>query len=651
MSEASLFRRDPNPVATTPSVTGGSRANLPSPGRRELAGDPPAAPPGDGRATASADESKWQRMFRLARPHRVRLVGAGVVAVSGAMIGLVFPLGLRALLNSVIRQHDSTRLNEVAAGLLLLLLIRGLLAASSGALLKTTGERIVADLRMLLFAHLHRLSIGYFGAQRIGDLSSRLTSDVTAVRMVATEAVIAALLQTARMAGAVGIMLYLNWRLTFIALATAPLATMVSRLFGTRLRKLSRTVQDGLADTNAIAQESFRAVRVVKAFGCEAFESRRYGSAVDHVYDASRRVVVASAASSATVECLTVFALVGLFWFGGHEVLLGRLSGGDVVAFLFYSQAVSQGVSELTQLYTAVSAAAGASERIFGILDTPPQIDDDPTARPLTECHGNLEFHDVVFGYAPGRPVLKGVTLRVAAGTTVAFVGASGGGKSTLVDLIPRFADPWSGRLAMDGRDIRTVTFTSLRKHIAVVSQDVQLFAGTIRDNIRYGRLNATDAEVAEAADDANVTEFTAILPDGLDTHVGEAGVRLSGGQRQRIAIARAFVRRARVVVFDEATSAVDSLGELVIQGAVERLKQRGHTVILVAHRLSTVRRADEICVMHDGVIVERGTHEQLLMRNGAYARFVAGADTQMPSLLRSVPRRSVGLAAHGEFV
>ncbi len=365
------------------------------------------------------------------------------------------------------------------------------------------------------------------------------------------------------------------------------------------------------------------AVRLVKAFAREPYEVQRYNAAVENLFGEARRRVVISQIFWSVVGTTFMLALVAIFWFGGTEVLAGRLTAGDLVAFIFYAFNIARSVGGLSQLYTVFNSAAGASERIFELLDTTPEVRDAPGATTLPPVRGAVRFEDVSFQYEPGRPVLRGITLSVEPGETVALVGPSGAGKTTLLNLIPRFYDPTAGRLLVDGHDLRAVTLRSLRTQIAVVPQEVHLFGTSIRENIRYGRLDATDAEIEAAARAANAHAFIEALPDGYDTTVGERGLKLSGGQRQRIAIARALLRDARILLLDEATSSLDSASEALVQEALERL-MTDRTTFIIAHRLSTVLHADRIVVLDRGRIVQQGTHAALVAEDGLYRDLAA---------------------------
>ena len=584
------------------------------------------------KASASPDEpalrpqrlwTSLRRIFRLGWPYRYSLAAAVLLTVLGAAVALVVPLGLRELVDAVFQEENRALLDTLTLALIALFLARSAAAFGGKYLLGWTGERVVADLRKKVYRHLHRQSLRFFDDHRTGDLTSRLTNDVGSVRSAVKDALPNLLTQSLSLVGSVALMVVLNWRLSLIIFVIVPAVTGFAVYFGRKIRALARDIQDRLADTTAVAEEALAAIRVVKAFARSDHEARRYDEAVEDLFGTARYRVLVSALFESAVGLLFFGALVAIFWYGGIEVLAGRLTEGDLVAFVFYAFNIARSVGSMSQLYSTFNSAAGATERLFDLLDTDPRLRDAPDAPALPPIEGRVRLEDVTFAYEEGHPVLHDITLDVPAGQTVAFVGPSGAGKSTLMSLLPRFYDPTQGRVTVDGHDLRTVARRSLRTQIASVSQAIHLFNTTIRDNIRYGRLDASDEAVREAARAANAHDFIVGLPHGYDTAVGERGVKLSGGQRQRVAIARALLRDARLLLLDEATSSLDSASEALVQEALERL-MAGRTTFIIAHRLSTVQTADRLFVLDDGRIVQRGTHAELMQKDGLYRRLAS---------------------------
>ncbi len=564
--------------------------------------------------------SEVRRLLTYLRPYKGRMAIAAVALLCGAALGLVFPWIIQSLVDSVLTKKDLGQLNRIALLLVGVFFVRAVFYYFQVYALSFVGERVVVDLRQQLYRHLHSLSLRFFADRRTGELTSRLSADVTLVRTALTNNVATVLSQTVTFAGSLVLMAVLNWRLTLFILVLAPVVAASGALFGIRLRKLSTQVQDQLADSTALAEEAISSARTVKAFGREAFEAQRYGAQVERTFAATLRLAVVRSAFGPLITFLAFSSLAAILWFGGREVLAGRLTAGALMAFLVYGVNIAGAAGSFTGLYAQIQEAAGASRRLFELLDEQPEIADAPGAAELPLVQGRITFDDVSFAYPGATHVLHNVSLEIQPGEVLALVGPSGAGKSTLFHLIPRFYDPSLGAVCVDGRDLRSVTLASLRGQIGLVPQETQLFSGSVRDNLRYGRLEASDAELSAAARSANAEEFILRLPQGYDTLVGERGAKLSGGQRQRIAIARALLKDPRILLLDEATSSLDSESESLVQEALERL-MRGRTTVIIAHRLSTVQVAHRIAVLDQGRLVELGSHTELLAREGLYAR------------------------------
>lgn len=561
-------------------------------------------------------------IFRLSLPYKTRFFSAVLLVVVGSAIWLTVPLGLRSLLDAVFEQENYALLNKLSLGLIGLFLTQAIFTFGGNYHIEWVGERVITDLRNSIYAHLQKLSFSFFANRRLGELTSRLSNDVGSIRVALTDSLPQIITISITMIGSVSLMVVLNWRLSLVIFLTVPVVTVATRFFGKKIRALSKNVQDKLADTTAIAEETLSAIRVVKSFTTEEYEINRYRQATEELFATSRHKIVLTQVFWAGVGLMFMGTLVMIFWYGGREVLSARLSAGDLVAFIVYALNISRSVGQASRLYTAVNTAAGASERLFELQQEKIEQDNKfnkKNSYSRKSIKGRVEFDQLCFNYEDGKQVLDTLSFEINDGQTVALVGESGAGKTTLLNLIPRFFNPTKGEIRVDGVSVNDWDLTNLRSFISVVPQETHLFGTSIYENIRYGKLDATKTEIEQAAIDANAHEFITQMSDGYQSLIGEKGVKLSGGQRQRIAIARAILRNPSILLLDEATSSLDSVSERQVQQALERLMEN-RTTLVIAHRLSTIQHADCILVLERGTLVESGTHEELLYKEGIYA-------------------------------
>ena len=546
------------------------------------------------------------------------MIFAAALVVGIALLNLALIRLAGLLWDQITVQRTLPGMTNTIAFFLSLVIVQGLLSIGQSYMTAWISQHIMADFRTHVFAHLQRLSLNFYAKRRTGEILSRLMNDVSVIQTTLTETPIDSTKHVVTLIGGVAFLLIMNWRLCLLILLLLPALVLVARFFGKRLKSLSTDLQDQTATATTLIEEVVSGIRVVKSFVQAQREEVRFTGQVRTMLQLALRRARVMAVFIPTITLLTLAAAAAVLWYGGKQVIDGVVSPGELFAFVLFAGILIGPFGSAARVFAQIKEAQGAMHRVFEILDTEPDVHDAPDAIAMPPITGHVSWDHVSFAYDVRQPVLTDVSFQTKPGEVVAFVGPTGSGKTTLVNLLHRFYDPISGTIAIDGHDVRTVRLDSLYRQIALVPQETILFGGTILDNIRYGRQDATERDVIDASRAANAHEFIDALPDGYETIVGEKGVNLSGGQRQRLAIARAILKQPKILMLDEATSALDTESERLVQEAVERLMV-GKTTFVVAHRLSTIQRANRIIVLNKGRIVEQGDHFTLMERKGLY--------------------------------
>ena len=561
----------------------------------------------------------YRRLLAYIKPYlgRLGLAVLCIIVASGA--NLYLPWIIKDMIDKVLAERNMAMLNIISVSIVVVFAVRGFFYYWQSYLVSYIGQRVVVDVREVMFKKFQRMPMAYFDRHQTGETMSYVTNDVAAIQAALVDNLIEFFTEAAILVGSIVLMLYIDWKLTLLTLITVPMVGYAMKIFGRKIKRAGTLIQERMAGITAMLQESISSIRVVKSFAREEYETERFRAENLLNFQAVMKNVQLTSLLTPTVEFLAALAVTLIVWFGGYEVVNGIMSAGSLVAFLTYAVNLANPVKRLSRIYGRMQQAMAAIDRIFSVLDMEETVTDKPDAIPLPKITGRVSVENVTFAYDDKHNALENVSFEVEPGQMIAFVGPSGAGKSTIANLIPRFYDVQAGAIKIDGYDIRDVTLNSLREQIGIVPQETLLFSTTVMENIRYGRLDATDEEVIAAAKAANADKFISELPNGYATQIGERGLNLSGGQRQRMAIARAMLKNPQILILDEATSALDTESEKIVQAALDELMV-GRTSFVIAHRLSTIFGADQIFVIDKGRICEHGTHRELLARGGLYS-------------------------------
>ena len=561
---------------------------------------------------------EFHNILKYAKPYIKSLIFAFLCLALTSLINLVLPLIVRNMINAVIVLKNNEMLDSLAWDLIIIIGLQAAFAVTHNYIFGFVGHRMTTDFRIEFFSHIQSLSLRFFQERRVGEILSRMSNDISVIQNALVTIPVALLRQSITLLGAMAIILYLNWKLTGLILLILPPLMIFARVFGRRLKTISEKLQDQVAQAVVVLEEVMSSIKIVKSFTREPYERNRFQEKIETAFERAVDKLKISAFFGPFILGLTFLVSALLIWYGGYQVMQGATTPGELAAFFLYALIIAGPIGTFVRLYTQIQEARGAIQRVYEILDTQPIIQNPENPVPLENITGSIQFENVFFGYQDTPQVIHDASFDVLPGQTVALVGPSGAGKSTIIKLLFRFFDPNSGVIRLDGHDIRALDRKIFLSQIALVPQETLLFGGTVRENILYGKLDATESELEEAAQKANAHEFITNMEKGYDTSVGEKGTKLSGGERQRIAIARAILKDPKILVLDEATSSLDNRSEFFIQEALETFMAH-RTTFIVAHRLSTIHKADQIIVLDKGGIVETGQHEDLMNHKGLY--------------------------------
>jgi subfamily B ATP-binding cassette protein MsbA len=561
----------------------------------------------------------FKRLLLMARQYYVRFIFAAICMIIAGGLQSALPLIAKPAIDEIFVSKNIAALKWIPFAVIAIFLFKGLANYGQSIIMSSIGLRIVTDLRNKLYEQIQKQSLSFFTEHPTGLLMSRITNDVLSVQTAASEAITALVKDSFMLISLVGVIFYTDWQLALIAMIVFPLTIYPISMFGKRMRNVTTSSQITMGTLNSLLQETISGTRIVKAFGMEQYESKRFAAENEKLFKYNLKAVSVNAVSSPLMDFLGGLGIAAVIFYGGYNVVHGSSTPGTFFSFIAALLMLYEPVKRLTNINNTINQGIAGADRIFSIIDRMPDIENKPDAATLPHVAQGISIENVTFCYDK-KPVLKNINLSIKAGEVVAFVGMSGSGKTSLVNLIPRFYDVSEGRIMIDGYDVRNVSLQSLRRQIAIVTQQTILFNDTVRKNIAYGDIQRTEEDIINAAKAANAHDFIMRLPKGYDSNIGELGTKLSGGEKQRISIARALLKNAPVLILDEATSSLDTEAELEVQDALDNL-MKGRTTLVIAHRLSTIRNADRIIALVNGKIVEEGDHETLLKKKGEYFR------------------------------